>query len=219
MITSQVLSPNFGFLSNELPSLYPFIVRAERYLFDDPNTSMLKTRQFAEGLTQRIAAYAGLFYSREDSQFDLINRLENQGYLSREHSQLLHTIRKTGNDANHDFIEDGRTAFNLLRLAHRFSIWFYTAFVDQNKRFSRFIPPPKPQNLSEITEALKSEITRLTEEYAKAQKERETLQSNLQQEQKSREELENEMQILQGDWQAALDLLDELSQEDEHNFQ
>lgn len=218
-VQNQPFSPNFGFLASSLPSIYPFIVRAERYLFDDPNTSMLKSRQFAEGLTQRIAASAGVYYSREDSQFDLINRLENKGYLSRENAQLLHTIRQTGNDANHQFVEERRDAFKLLRLSHRISMWFYTAFIDPQKRFNKFIPPSPPKDPAAITQGLKAEIQRLTEEYAKAKLERDALESNLQQEQKSRGQLQQEMQDLQEEWEAAMELLDELSQEEEEVLQ
>jgi hypothetical protein len=65
---SQNKSPNFSFLSNEVPHLYRIIVCVERYFFDDPNTYMMKVRQFAEGLTKRIAAKIGFYYHHDEKQ-------------------------------------------------------------------------------------------------------------------------------------------------------
>jgi type I restriction enzyme, R subunit len=41
-------SPNFAFLSEYEPLLARYAGLAEVYLFSDPNTAMIKIRQFAE---------------------------------------------------------------------------------------------------------------------------------------------------------------------------
>ena len=45
-------SPNFGFLAEHDPLLVHYGSQAERYVFDDPNTALIKLRQFAEVLAK-----------------------------------------------------------------------------------------------------------------------------------------------------------------------
>jgi len=72
---------------------------AERYFPEDPNTCLLKLRQLAELLAQLTASRVGLYASAEEKQFELLQRLERQGILSREVAQLFFEVRKAGNDA------------------------------------------------------------------------------------------------------------------------
>ena len=58
--------------------------QAERYFTDDPTTSLMKLRQFAEVLAQRAAANLGLYSSQEQSQADLIRALDSRGVLTAE---------------------------------------------------------------------------------------------------------------------------------------
>jgi|GEM_PF-4132914 len=51
---------------------------AERYFAEDPNTALLKLRQFAELLAQIVATKVGLYTSHEEAQFDLLRRLQDQ---------------------------------------------------------------------------------------------------------------------------------------------
>ena len=55
---------------------------AERYFPDDPNTCLLKLRQYGEVLAQLVAA-CRLYVSAEEAQFDLLRRLQDQGILPR----------------------------------------------------------------------------------------------------------------------------------------
>ncbi len=53
-------SPNFAILADHDPLLVKYAAQAERYFADDPNTSLIKLRQFAEVLAQQAAANGGL---------------------------------------------------------------------------------------------------------------------------------------------------------------
>jgi type I restriction enzyme R subunit len=55
---------------------------AERYFQEDPNTCLIKLRQFSELLAQITAAKAGLFKSDEEGQAELLRRLNLEGALS-----------------------------------------------------------------------------------------------------------------------------------------
>ncbi len=50
------VSPNFSFMAEYDEALYKCAVQAERFLFEDPNTTLYKLRQFGVLLSQDIAA-------------------------------------------------------------------------------------------------------------------------------------------------------------------
>ena len=136
---------------------------AERYFADDPNTSLLKSRQLAELLTQSLAARTGLYASQEESQFDLIRRLQDAGMLPRDIKQVLDQIRLSGNAANHALIGDHATALSTLKLCWHLSLWFHRTFKDPHYRSGPFVPPSPP---SDESEDLRIELTRLRKDVA-----------------------------------------------------
>ena len=68
----SIASPNFAFLAEHDALLVRLPSLAERYVHDDPNTAILKLRQFAECLAQRAAASFGIDADEETPQFQLI---------------------------------------------------------------------------------------------------------------------------------------------------
>ena len=60
-------SPNFGLLEGHAPQLVRLGVLAERYFGDDPNTSIMKLRQFGEVMAQITAAKLRV-YIEDDSR-------------------------------------------------------------------------------------------------------------------------------------------------------
>lgn len=49
-------SPNFAFLAKHDDLFVRYAMLAERYVFDDPNSSLIKQRQLAEALARAAAA-------------------------------------------------------------------------------------------------------------------------------------------------------------------
>ncbi len=58
---------NFHFLSHHDARLVAFGAAAERYLHEDPNTSIFKLRQFAELLCKTVAARQALYLGERES--------------------------------------------------------------------------------------------------------------------------------------------------------
>lgn len=111
----EQLRSNFTQLKKHDEQLLRLGLLAERYFPDDPNTSLLKLRQFAELLAQHVAANVGV--PLEEKQFELIQRLEDHGILNRELARLFTDVRRAGNDANHAFMGDrGEGSLGHLRL-------------------------------------------------------------------------------------------------------
>ena len=69
------MGSNFSFLKKHDQMLVQLGSLAERYFVDDPNTCLLKLRQFGEELSQHVAACVGLYMSPEENQFTLLNLL------------------------------------------------------------------------------------------------------------------------------------------------
>jgi type I restriction enzyme R subunit len=83
---------NFAHLQAHDEQLVRLGMLAEKYFTDDPNTCILKLRQLGEALAQHVASRVGVLSSTEESQFDLIRRLRDEGILPREVAQLFDEI-------------------------------------------------------------------------------------------------------------------------------
>lgn len=67
-MSEQLSSANFSFLAVHDAQLVRLGALAERYFKDDPNTSLLKLRQYGETLAQLVAAKVGLFRDTQEPQ-------------------------------------------------------------------------------------------------------------------------------------------------------
>jgi len=131
---------------------------AEHYFTDDPNTALLKLRQFGEGLAQFTASRIGLYTSSEESQHDLLRRLRDNGILDREILSLFHDLRRAGNDASHAGKDDHGTALRALRTAHQLGLWCQRTFGKTDHKGGPFLPPAPPKDESA---ELRQELLRL----------------------------------------------------------
>ncbi|MHC5859760.1 type I restriction endonuclease [Nostoc sp.] len=155
-------SLNFSFLAVHDQQLVRLGALAERYFADDPNTCLIKLRQFGELLAQLAAANIGLYEVADERQINLLNRLCDRGLIKGEVDRLFHELRKIGNQATHELSGNHRTALSGLKYARALGIWFHRAFGGgRNFDPGGFIPPPDPKI---ETETLKAELARLREE-------------------------------------------------------
>lgn len=153
-------STNFAFLESHDEQLVSLGMLAEKYFADDPNTCLLKLRQFSEFLTQVVASQVGL-YQAELSQYDQLRLLYDQGVLPSEVKRLFDEVRRTGNQAVHEFSGDHGRALNNLKLSWQLGLWFHRTFKEPNYKSGAFIPPSSPKNESD---ALREELERLSNE-------------------------------------------------------
>lgn len=152
------ISANFEFLGKHDAQLVRLGGLAERYFKDDPNTCLIKLRQFGEILAQRTAANAGLFVSPDEQQADLLRRLKFERVLPREVADLFYQLRISGNRAAHEIAGNHAEALSTLKIARELGIWFHRTFADPRFAASPFIPPPDP---AAATQALHDELQRL----------------------------------------------------------
>lgn len=152
------VSANFDFLGTSDAQLVRLGALAERYFKDDPNTCLIKLRQFGEVLAQLTAAKAGLLASPEETQADLLRRLKFERVVPREVGELFHQLRVAGNRATHAQSGDHAEALSGLKIARQLGIWFHRTFVTATFSPGPFIPPPDP---TDATKALQEELERL----------------------------------------------------------
>jgi type I restriction enzyme, R subunit len=142
---STTISPNFAFLARHDPLLVQVGALAERYVFDDPNSSLIKVRQLAEMLAQRVAANVGIEVTPRDNFSDVLRLLRSSNILVGDVLNTFHTIRKNGNVATHDFTGSQREALFNLQLVRRLAVWFHKSFGnDPSFKAGPFVPPPNP---------------------------------------------------------------------------
>ena len=149
---------NFGFLKTHDEQLVRLGQLAERYFPEDPNTCLLKLRQLSELLAQLTATRVGSYVSADEKQFELLQRLERQGILTREVGQLFAEVRRAGNDANHALRGDHRAALACLKITRQLGIWYHRTFANSDFKPGPFIPPSAPADESA---ELKAELAAL----------------------------------------------------------
>src|SRR5512135_225427 len=110
-------SSNFTFLQSHDEPLAPLGMLAETYLADDPDTCLLKLRQFGELLAQTIAVRMKLYKTEAESQNELLRRLRDENVLTREVYDLFGEIRRAGDDASLAGSNDAAQALNTLKIA------------------------------------------------------------------------------------------------------
>lgn len=139
-------SPNFGFIAQLDSQLAQLGALAERYFADDPNTCLLKLRQYGEYLLQLIAARVRMYDTEGEKQIELMRRLRDENVLKPKVYELFNELRRAGNDANHAFGGNQRVALSNLKHARSLGIWYYRIVtLDAEFYPGAFVPPLKPK--------------------------------------------------------------------------
>lgn len=162
-MSTNYRSQNFHHLEEIDPALAVLGTHAERYFVDDANTALIKTRQFAERLTQVLAEQSGTVFEQRDSFADLLRKIRLDGAAPPEILDLLHRIRISGNDAVHGFDRQRRLAFDTIKVCHRLGVWLRATITRSPGLTMAFHPPRSAGN--DATE-LRQRIVILEEDLA-----------------------------------------------------
>ncbi|WP_145691114.1 type I restriction-modification system endonuclease [Azospirillum brasilense] len=185
---AQHSSANFNFLATHDPQLVRLGALAERYFRDDPNTSLLKVRQFGELLAQLVAARGGMFTSPAEPQAELLRRLKADQLIPREVADLFHQIRLVGNQANHVRSGTHGQALTALKVARELGIWFHRSFGRQQSfKPGPLVPPPDP---AAATTQLHEELERLKQALLESQSAAERARFEVEEQARARESAE-----------------------------
>lgn len=153
---------NFKFLENKWPLLSKLAELAEKNLYNDPNTTMIKLRMFGEKVVEFIIAEEKLEDTEERNQISRLSLLKEQELIEDELVDMFHAIRKTGNKATHDAFSSEREASTLLSLAYKLAVWFMQVYGEYSFEPVDFVLPDKSTMDKAV---LSEEIQKLSEEY------------------------------------------------------
>ncbi len=151
---------NFQFLAPGEPIFFQLAHAAERVFSFDPNTTLVKLRQFGEAIAQSMAARIGIAFDERTSQADLLFLINRRIGLEAIIRELFHTLRIEGNKAAHEFETSHKQALDGLKVARQLAIWYHRAFGGAGAAFK---PSPfhTPDDPAEGLRELQAEISRL----------------------------------------------------------
>jgi type I restriction enzyme, R subunit len=114
-------------------------------VFTDPNTSMIKARQFGEQLVTALVATFGIrIPADKDTQHKRLKVLLDQGVINKRVHSWFDAVRDTGNKAVHEGFAAQRDALRLVRACYDLGAWFHRT-ATQSREAPPFVPPQPPQ--------------------------------------------------------------------------
>jgi len=158
-------SLNFEMLRDNWNELSDFGAYAEKYLYSDPQSSVVKLRCFIETLVPTIYQKSNLSY---DVQWDLYSALKNQEFQDIIDKQILkkfHAIRIKANKAIHNNKISLSDAKWLLKETHFIACWFYGIYAkyEENDSYQFILPTETNDNKVDVLEQTIKELEKTIE--------------------------------------------------------
>ena len=143
---------NFAFLSKRWPVLASLGQLAEEYLYTDPNSAMIKIRQFGETMAQIILATEKTPEPEDRTQNSRLHLLKQDGTLTADLLTFFHTIKNIGNNAVHGLYNSQTDANTALSYAFTLSVWFMQTYGDWQFGAPAYVPPKQHSPQDSATE-------------------------------------------------------------------
>ncbi|MFF0297621.1 DEAD/DEAH box helicase family protein [Kitasatospora sp. NPDC004614] len=158
-------SANFGFLLPHLDLLVLYGAGAESVVFRDPNSAMVKARQFGEALAGDLVRRFRL-QPQGDRQVDRLHALDRAGVLHGNVHPAFDQIRSLGNDAVHKGFAEQVAAFQAVKTCFALGVWFDRLLTGSREQRA-WVPPAQPRVPLELSAGERAEHERLNAEYSK----------------------------------------------------
>ncbi|MFF0380920.1 DEAD/DEAH box helicase family protein [Streptomyces sp. NPDC004286] len=184
-------SRNFGFLLPHLPLLVAYGTAAESHVFSDPNTSLIKSRQFAEAMAADLVSRARVRVEGS-TQFDRLRALDREGYLHGDVGTAFHEVRALGNEANHAGLNNADDAFRALRTCFRLGAWYHRLLTGSREQLP-FVPPSPDHTPAAENERLLQDVALARRELEQARLSYHDQASQAQAEQAARSAVQREL--------------------------
>lgn len=139
---SKVYS-NFDFLKEKFPVLANFGELAEKYLYSDSNSCLLKLGMIGETIVNLIFIYDRIDLPVDNTSANRIHTLYREGVVTSDLADILHGLRKIRNKAVHEnyaSVEDGKI---FIQMAYSLTEWFMQTYGDWNYQNKPFEMPDK----------------------------------------------------------------------------
>ena len=136
------MKSNFEFLNSHFPVLANFGELAEKYLYSDSNSCLMKLGMIGETIVNLCFTYDRIPLPCDNTAINRIDSLFCEGMIPHDLMEILHALRKTRNKAvheNYSSLEDGKT---LLQMTYSLCEWFMQTYGDWNYQNHPFVMPP-----------------------------------------------------------------------------
>jgi ATP-dependent DNA helicase RecQ len=158
---SNPTSSNFAFLGIARPELSEYGTLAESYVHRDPNAALLKLRLFGERMLNGVVDRARVDTADVEGQHDLINLLRKAGRLTVRESAILHQLRREGNRAAHEGLNDRGVAEACLTAAHEVAVTLGERYFGARHTVPFSMPVPEAQAPDDRASEVEALLTRL----------------------------------------------------------
>ncbi|WP_085508983.1 type I restriction-modification system endonuclease [Thalassobacillus devorans] len=142
------MQSNFSFLRGKWDVLANLGEAAEKNVYQDPHTTLMKLRLFGETMSKFILALENISEPYRNRHVDRITTLLNEGLVEPELYNIFDTLRLKGNKASHEAgygeIEEAKV---LLNLAFRLSTWFMEVYGDWGFEAPNYIEPEEQSDI------------------------------------------------------------------------
>ena len=129
---------NFTFLESYWTDLAKLGDLSEKYVYSDPNTSVIKQGMLSEVMVKYMLAYDGIAEPEYDNTHaNRIRLLKQNDLLPYEVKNTLYILRKDRNNAAHNAADEGGRALSNLELLYDLCVWFMQTYGDYN-----YVPEP-----------------------------------------------------------------------------
>ena len=135
------MKSNFEFLKDNFPVLANFGELAEKYLYSDSNSCLMKLGMIGETIVNLIFTYDRISLPYDNTAVNRIDTLFREGMITRDLVDILHALRKIRNKAVHEnyaSVDDGKT---LIQMAYSLTEWFMQTYGDWNYECKAFVMP------------------------------------------------------------------------------
>ena len=136
-----VMTSNFSFLHDKFPALENLGILAEQYCFSDPNSCLIKLGMLGETIVNLIFSYDRIPFPMDNNAASRISLLLREGYIDRELSGILHTLRKLRNNAVHSNAGTTDECKGVLETAFSLCEWFMQTYGDWTYKHQKFVFP------------------------------------------------------------------------------
>lgn len=141
------MKSNFEFLNSRFPVLANFGELAEKYLYSDSNSCLMKLGMIGETIVNLCFTYDKISLPSDNTAVNRINGLFREGMITCDLKDVLHALRISRNKATHEnyaSIADGKA---LLQMAYSLCEWFMQTYGDWNYQNHPFVMPPDTPEL------------------------------------------------------------------------
>jgi len=143
-----------NFLEDSSPIGSQVAKKMEDLIFEDPSSSIIKARVFAEEIISQVFKHEDIEVFQPLSLYDKISLLSKEGYFERDVQRSFDIIRLAGNKAAHDGqFNDITEAFKLHKEMYKIGVWFYEVYsLELQLKIPLYeIPQIKPkENIEDI---------------------------------------------------------------------